>query len=143
MPGHRPDVQDGRAGVSMGADPAMEARVWLKAPVLAAWIYIDIYIHIERERYTYRSEGFAFTGYDIPGCMEDGAWMLRENSSVVVAVVVVAHPDFENGHFSSFITESALPECADRSVSSSDCRRLYVRQKKPYKKIKYQTRVEK
>ena len=38
----------------------------------------------------YRSEGFALTGYDIPGCMEDGAWMLWENSSVVVAVV--AHP---------------------------------------------------
>ena len=42
MPGHRPDVQDGGAGVSMGAGPAMEARVWLKAPVLAAWIYIDM-----------------------------------------------------------------------------------------------------
>ena len=23
-----------------------------------------------------RSEGFALTGYDIPGYMEDGAWML-------------------------------------------------------------------
>ena len=43
----------------------------------------------------HRSEGFALTGYDIPGCVEDGAWMLWENSSVaVVAVVaaVVAHP---------------------------------------------------
>ena len=40
-----------------------------------------------------RSEGFALTGYDIPGCVEDGAWMLWENSSVaVVAVAVVAHP---------------------------------------------------
>ena len=40
-----------------------------------------------------RSEGFALTGYDIPGCVEDGTWMLWENSSiavVVVAVVVVA-----------------------------------------------------
>ena len=46
VPGHRPDVQDGGAGVSMGAGPAMEVRVWLKAPVLAAWIYIDIYIYI-------------------------------------------------------------------------------------------------
>ena len=60
--------------------------------------------------YIYRSEGFALTGYDIPGCMEDGAWMLCENSSVVVAV---ARPDLENGQFSSFITQSALPECAD------------------------------
>ena len=30
--------------------------------------------------------------------MEDGAWMLWENSSVV-AVVVVAHPDLGNGRF--------------------------------------------
>ena len=80
----------------------------------------------------HRSQGFALTRYDIPGCMEDGAWMLWRSSSVVVAVVaVVAHPDLENGQFSSFITESALPECADRSVSSSDCRRLYVRHKNP------------
>ena len=40
--------------------------------------------------YFYRSEGFALTGYDIPGCVEDGAWMLWENSSVAVAAV--AHP---------------------------------------------------
>ena len=48
--------------------------------------------------FSYRSEGFALTGYDIPGCMEDGAWMLWENSSVVVvvaAVVAVAHPGSE------------------------------------------------
>ena len=44
----------------------------------------------------YRSEGFALTGYDIPGCVDDGAWMLQENSSVVV-VAVVAHPDFSHG----------------------------------------------
>ena len=57
--------------------------------------------------------------------MEDGAWMLLENSSVAVAVAVVvavavavAHPDFENDHISSFVTESEHPECADRSVSS-------------------------
>ena len=39
-----------------------------------------------------RSEGFALTGYDIPGCVEDEAWMLCESSSVAVAAV--AHPDF-------------------------------------------------
>ena len=50
---------------------------------------------------------------------EDGAWMLWENSSVVAAAV--AHPDWENGQFSSFITKSELPECADRSVLSSGC----------------------
>ena len=48
--------------------------------------------------YIYRSEGFALTGYDIPGCVEDGAWMLWENSSVVAvaaavaAAATVAHP---------------------------------------------------
>ena len=49
-----------------------------------------------------RSEGFALTGYDIPGCMEDGAWMLWENSSVAVAVAaaVVAHPGFGRGQLS-------------------------------------------
>ena len=75
----------------------------------------------------YLSEGFALTGYDIPGCVEGGAWMLWGNSSVAAAVVAAADalPDLENGHFSSFITKSALPECADRSVSSSGCRRLY------------------
>ena len=65
----------------------------------------------------YRSKGFALTGYDIPGCVEDGALMLWENSSVVAAAAV-AHPDLENGQFSTFITESELPQCADRSVSS-------------------------
>ena len=81
--------------------------------------------------YIYRSEGFALTGYDIPGCVDDGAWMLWENSSVVA--VVVAHPDWGNGQLSLFITKSELPECADRSVSASDCRRLYVRQTNQYK----------
>ena len=61
-----------------------------------------------------QSEGFALTGYDIPGCVEDGAWMLWEFFSAAA----VAHPDLENGQFSSFITKSALPECANRSVSS-------------------------
>ena len=74
------------------------------------------------EYYAHRSEGFALTGYDIPGCVEDGAWMLRENYSVVTVAAAVAHPDFENGNFSSFITESELPECADRSVLSSEYR---------------------
>ena len=41
-----------------------------------------------------RSEGFALTGYDIPGCVKDGAWMLWRNSSVVAAV---AHPGLGRG----------------------------------------------
>ena len=46
--------------------------------------------------YIYRSEGFALTGYEIPGCMEDGAWMLWRNSSVVAAAVAaVAHLGLE------------------------------------------------
>ena len=64
-----------------------------------------------------RSEGFTLTGYDIPGCVEDGAWMLWENSSVIVAT-----PDLGRGAVISFITTPALPECADRSVSSSEYR---------------------
>ena len=43
----------------------------------------------------YRSEGFALTGYDIPGCMEDGAWMPLENSSAAVVAAAVAHPGLE------------------------------------------------
>ena len=35
---------------------------------------------------TGRSEGFALTGYDIPGCVDDGAWMLWESYSVVIAL---------------------------------------------------------
>jgi len=35
-------------------------------------MYIYAYVYI----YIYRSEGFALTGYDTPGCVEDGAWML-------------------------------------------------------------------
>ena len=55
-----------------------------------AYIYIYILLDIP-----YRSEGFALTGYDIPGRMEDGAWMPWENSSVAAAVAAVAHPGLE------------------------------------------------
>ena len=46
-------------------------------------------------------------GYDIPGCVEDGAWMLWETSSVAVAAVAVAvaavaHPDSGNGQLSFY-----------------------------------------
>ena len=42
----------------------------------------EIITHID----IYRSEGLALTGYDIPGCVDDGAWMLWENSSAAAAV---------------------------------------------------------
>ena len=45
----------------------------------------------------HRSEGFAFTGYDIPGCVQDGAWRLWENSSVAVVAAVLAHPVLGEG----------------------------------------------
>ena len=53
--------------------------------------WYSVHIHI------YRSEGSALTGYDIPGCVEDGAWMLWENSSAVAvaAAAAVAHPGLE------------------------------------------------
>merc|ERR1711966_571363 len=35
------------------------------------------------------------TGYDIPGRVEDGAWMPWENSSAAVAAAAVAHPGLE------------------------------------------------
>ena len=46
-----------------------------------------------------RSEGFALTGYVVPGCVEDGTWMLWGNSSVVAvvaAVVVLARYFLDN-----------------------------------------------
>ena len=42
----------------------------------------------------YRSEGFALTGYVVPGCVEDGAWMLWGNSSVVAVVAAVLARSF-------------------------------------------------
>ena len=54
--------------------------------------------------------------------------MLWENSvvaaAIAVAAVAAAHPDLGNEQLAVFITTSALPECADRSVSSSEYRRL-------------------
>ena len=43
-------------------------------------------------------------------------------AAAAVAVVVVVHPDLGNGQLSFFITTSALPDCADRSVTSSEYR---------------------
>ena len=34
--------------------------------------------------------GIVLTGYVVPGCVEDGTWMLWENSSAVAAAVAVA-----------------------------------------------------
>ena len=49
--------------------------------------YIFLYIS-----YNFLSEwGIALTGYVVPGCVEDGTWMLWENSSAVVVIVAVAH----------------------------------------------------
>ena len=85
--------------------------------------YIYIYIYI------YQSEGFAFTGYDIPGCVEDGAWMLWENSSVATAA---AHPGLGRGQISFLlrlrrfrsarINPSRLPSTAGARIKKS-CRR--------------------
>ena len=43
----------------------------------------------------YRSEGFGLREYVVPGCVDDGAWMLWGNSSAVAAVV--AHPGWVAG----------------------------------------------
>ena len=77
----------------------------------------------------YRSEGFALTGYDITGCVEDGAWMLWENSSVAV---IIAHPDLGRGQLSVLlqlrrfrdarIDPSRLPS-TDGFRNTESCRR--------------------
>ena len=46
--------------------------------------------------YEYRSEGFALTGYVVPGCVEDGIWMLWGNSSVAVVAAAVARSFLDN-----------------------------------------------
>ena len=43
-----------------------------------------MYIYI----YIYRSEDFVLTGYVVPGCVEDGAWMAWGNSSAVAVAVL-------------------------------------------------------
>ena len=62
-------------------------------------MYKYIYIYI------YGSEGFALTGCVVPGCVEDGAWMLWGNYSVVIAVdvadAVLTRPFFGHSVFSA------------------------------------------
>ena len=85
----------------------------------------------------YRSQGFALKGYVVSGCVEDGAWMLLESSSVAVvvvavAVVVVAHPGLGRSRLSVLlrlrrfqdarIDPSRLPSTAGTSFEKS-CRR--------------------
>ena len=63
-------------------------------------------------KFPYRSEGIALTGYDIPGCVEDGAWMLWENSSVaVVAVAAIAHPGLGGGRDFGFSRNQITQMC--------------------------------
>ena len=63
--------------------------VMTAGPQCSTWIFLSL-PHTFR-----RSEGLALTGYDIPGCMEDGAWTLWRNSSAAVAAAAVAHPGLE------------------------------------------------
>ena len=90
----------------------------------------------------YRSEGFALTGYDIPGCMEDGAWMPWENSSaaVVVAAAAVAHPGLEKlFEFHYGIGSSGVRGSIRLVFRSNDARILLFFL---VGKIKYQKRVK-
>ena len=43
---------------------------------------------IEARIYDKSEWGIALTGYVVPGCVEDGTWMLWENSSAAVGVVL-------------------------------------------------------
>ena len=91
-----------------------------------------------------RSEGFALTGYDIPGCVEEGAWRLWENSSVAVAAVVT-HPGLGRGQLSVLlqlrrfqdagIDPSRLPSTDGPNITES-CRRKKSDIKKESRKIK-------
>ena len=81
------------------------------------WTCLEL-LNIEKHCYSNvflycRSEGFALTGYDIPGCMEDGAWMPWENSSAV-AVAAVAHPGLGGGQEFGFSPE--IKSCARRGA---------------------------
>ena len=92
-----------------------------------------------------RSEGFSLMGYVVPGCVEDGAWMLWENSSVAVAVavVVVAHPGLGRGQLSVLlrlrrfrdarIDPSRLPSTDGPNFTES-CRRTNSNLKKELEK---------
>ena len=46
-----------------------------------------------RPEMSYRSEGFALTGYVVPGWVEDGTWMLLENSAVAATVLAQSWGD--------------------------------------------------
>ena len=47
-------------------------------------------LHHNKKNICISELGIALKGYVVPGCVEDGTWMLWENSSVVVVGVVVA-----------------------------------------------------
>ena len=84
--------------------------------------------------------------HDIPGCVEDGAWVLWENSSVavaVVAVVVVAHPGVGRGQLSVLLRLRLFRDARidpSRQASTNDpntttsCRRKASHIKKNYLK---------
>ena len=61
----------------------------------------------------HRSGGFALTGYVIPGCVEDGAWMLWENYSAVVAADDVCIAVYVSASRSCFACISPL-ECSSQ-----------------------------
>ena len=80
------------------------------------------------------SEGFALTGFVVPGCVEDGAWVLWENYSVVVPAVVLARSCLDDvSKSSSFWVSSVfllLGTCVLKSVVFSNmsfCQRPYPR----------------
>ncbi len=78
------------------------------------FIYIYIYIYI------YRSEGFALTGYVVPGCVEDGTWMLWENSSVVVVVVAVVAAVLARSFLDNFSKKSSFLVISHEKLTFGD-----------------------
>ena len=98
---------------------------------------------LHKKRYN-RSEGFALTGYDIPGCVEDGAWMLWENSSVAAVAVVVAHLVLGRGQLSVLLRlrrfrdariDPSRQASTDGPSTMKSCRRKAQNIQKTCKKI--------
>ena len=72
------------------ASPTTSGYQGLEAPLVRCrLVQLRAPVFVSPHR-TSQTEEFALTGYIVPGRVEDGTWMLWENSSA--AVVAVAHP---------------------------------------------------
>ena len=81
-----PVAQAPRDNLSRNNNPSLQYRFFVQCLANTQLCNYHVSVIIYN-----RSEGFALMGYVVPGCVEDGSWMLWENSSVaVVAAAVLA-----------------------------------------------------